>query len=359
MSQHKRKVIPMLYLLLACLTAEFQANAQHCDSLVNNHCNALNRSPAGIMVGHTHPKGNWMLSYRYMFMNMKNNQQGTQPVSGQTVFSDYLMSPTYMQMNMHMVMGMYGLTDKVSIMAMLHYQALTMQMKMFTATTHQHGGVEYQPSDGYMDMNTSGLSDSKVYVSYTVTETKTHSLVLSAGVNIPTGSVKLKGETPSMYPNSRLPYMMQTGSGTVDFMPGITYNHTTGKWQWGFQGTGVYRPFYNPLGYHLGNEGGLTTWGAYRLLKPLSVSARLEATYQGAIDGRDVTLFSRMEPAAYYKNYGGNRFNAYVGCSFGGNEGWLAGHKLSVEGGLPVYQNVNGIQLAQQANLFAAWIVSF
>lgn len=349
----------MLYLFIAGFSGISAVNAQQCDPADDCHCNAENQSPAGIMVGHPHEKGNWMFFYRYMFMNMKSNQAGTQQVSDQTVFSNYLMAPTAMHMHMHMVMAMYGITERLSVMGMLQYQSSAMEMNMFSSSAHQHGGLENHTSDGHMDMATSGVADSKLYVSYTPMETKKHSLVLSGGVNIPTGSIDLRGGETSMYNGTRLPYMMQLGSGTVDFMPGITYNRIFDKWQWSVQGTGVYRPFYNSFGYRSGHEVTLTNWAAYRVLPSLSISGRWEAQYQGAIDGRDVTVYSGMEPAAQPKNYGGKRLNTYLGFTYSISEGRMAGNKLAVECGVPVYQNVNGTQLSQQVMAYAAWLVAF
>jgi hypothetical protein len=359
MNTNKYKGILVLSLLVVFTTGVSNGYAQQCDPSDDCNCGAGSASPAGIMVGHPHEKGNWMFSYRYMFMNMKNNQTGTREVNDETVFSQYIMSPTDMQMQMHMVMAMYGITERLSVMGMLQYQSSAMGMAMFSSSVHQHGGADGHGSDGHMDMHTSGLADSKLYVSYTLTDTKKQSLVLSGGVNIPTGSTMLRGGAASMYPNSRLPYMMQLGSGTVDFMSGITYNRIFGKWQWGVQAAGVYRPFYNTIGYQLGQEAVLTTWAAYRILPALLFSGRLEAQYQGVINGRDVTLYNGMEPAAQPNNYGGSRVNTYLGFTYRLPEGKMTGHKLAVECGLPVYQNVNGIQLSQQVIAYAAWLVAF
>lgn len=359
MITYKRNIVYALYCTIACVFISVSAIAQQCDSIANCHCHTLNNSPAGIMVGHTHPKGTWMVSYRYMFMNMNGNRSGTQQVDEQQVFSKYIMSPTDMQMHMHMLMGMYGITDKLSVMAMLNYQTAGMHMNMFGASAHQHGDGVHAESAGHMDMHTSGLADTKVYLSYTLFETSTHSMVASAGVNIPTGSIQQKGDAAGMYAGTRMPYMMQLGSGTVDCMPGITYNRFSEKWHWGAQVTGVYRPFTNSVGYRLGNEGMVTSWLAYGIAKHLSLSIRGEAFYQQAISGRDVFLFSGMEPAASYRNYGGKRLNASIGFTYGADKGLLAHHKLAVEYGKPLWQDLNGIQLAQQHLLTAAWIFSF
>ncbi len=357
--QKQRTRILLLYLSFACITIAHKVNAQHCDPSTDCHCSSASGTPAGIMVGHSHEKGTWMGSYRYMFMNMKGNQSGTQSVSDQTVFSEYLMSPSHMQMQMHMVMGMYGITDRLSVMAMVNYQSASMSMDMFSASSHQHVGANHAMASGNMDMITSGLADSKVYVSYGLLQKANYSLVLSGGVNLPTGRITHTGDAGSMYPGIRLPYMMQTGSGTFDLMPGLTYIRVWDKWQWGIQATAVYRPFYNTLGYRLGNEFTNTTWISRKVGQSLFCSARLEGGVQGKIEGRDVSLYSNMEPTANHYNYGGTLIKMYPGLTYSINKGWLNHNTFAVEGGWPLYQQLNGVQLSGKATLYGSWIISF
>src|SRR5208337_3571119 len=86
---------------------------------------------------HTHPAGMWMFTYKYMYMNMGGLRAGTNNVDTHSVgFMDstkpynYMMIPTYMDMNMHMLMAMYGVTDNLTVMGMASYEANNMQMVM-------------------------------------------------------------------------------------------------------------------------------------------------------------------------------------------------------------------------------------
>jgi hypothetical protein len=254
---------------------------------------------------------------------------------------------------------MYGITDRLSVMAMVNYQTASMSMDMFSTSSHQHAGADHASASGHMDMVTSGLADSKIYVSYGLSQTVNHSLVLSSGVNIPTGSITHTGDAGSMYPGTRLPYMMQTGSGTWDIIPGITYNRFFRKWNWSAQATGVYRPFYNTVGYHYGNEVVLTSWATHHVGKTIGLSVRGEAIYQGDISGKDRLLFKGMEPSADSRNYGGKSINGYIGCTYAPSTGKFARHSLAVEAGFPFVQQLNGIQLSRQQTITAAWLYSF
>ena len=42
-----------------------------------------------------------------------------------------------------------------------------------------------------------------------------------------------------------------------------------------------------------------------------------------------------------------------------GSEGWLAGHRLTVSGGIPLYQSLDGPQLATAWRLSASWEWTF
>ena len=80
-------------------------------------------------MGHGHGKGMWMFEYEFMGMHMEGLLDGTDSVNSRDISGalpgtppvkdptkDYMMSPTEMRMNMHMLMLMYGLSEKFSIM---------------------------------------------------------------------------------------------------------------------------------------------------------------------------------------------------------------------------------------------------
>ncbi|MBO6658950.1 MAG: hypothetical protein JJ934_18805, partial [Pseudomonadales bacterium] len=57
-------------------------------------------APIGVMGDHTHHKGEWMLSYRYMLMRMEDNRDGTKRLDESEVLisgtGDYRVAPTDM-----------------------------------------------------------------------------------------------------------------------------------------------------------------------------------------------------------------------------------------------------------------------
>jgi hypothetical protein len=79
------------------------------------------------MGDHTHAAGGWMLSYRYMNMQMDGMRRGTDRVSSNKIFADdYAVSPEQMTMEMHMLGGMYAVNNRLTLMLMAHYIEKTM-----------------------------------------------------------------------------------------------------------------------------------------------------------------------------------------------------------------------------------------
>jgi hypothetical protein len=311
------------------------------------------------MISHVHAKGEWMVSYRYMRMEMAGLLNGTEKVDDQAVFQDYLMSSSHMRMDMHMLMAMYGISNRFTVMAMGNYNVNSMDMSMLPTTgmamSHMQG-MDMGDSKGMdMSMHTSGIGDTKLTLLYGLIRQNYHHILLSGGLSIPTGSIQQKGGAGSMYPNTRLPYAMQLGSGTWDLLPGLTYWHQKGKFSWSSQVTGVIRTGYNSIGYQLGNQITSNTWVAYQWFPFVSSSLRMEGTVSERIYGQDPSVYAYMEPSANPMNYGGTYLNAFAGINVYLRKGILAHNKLSIEAGFPMYQKLNGPQMATQFTLFATW----
>ena len=341
-----------------CLTqwVVSQEDTASCD--ISCHC-IRNLTPAGVMISHVHPKKEWMVSYRYMQMGMDKPIQGMNTVSELDIYNTYLAYTPSMQMDMHMVMGMVGITNRLTAMVMLNYTSNSMEMKMLGNHTHAMSGMS-MPANSGMRMNTNGLGDSKLQLLYGILKNSITQVVLNMGASIPTGSFQQKGITDDLfYAGSRLPYMMQLGSGSWDITPGITYVTQKSKVAFSAQVQGIVRLNKNKAGYRFGNELSATTWLGYNWWKGLGSSVRLEGTWLGKIAGFDPTVYAYNEIAANSNNYGGIRIQGLIGLSYQFEEGFVANHRLAVEYGLPIYQIVEGIQNKLKQTWMASWSYSF
>ncbi len=322
----------------------------------------IHHHPGGSMVfnpafgdelSHTHPAGMWMFTYKTMYMNMGGLRAGTNNVDthsvgysnssmssgmgsgmGSSKAYNYMMIPTYMDMYMHMFMAMYGVTDSLTLMGMANYEYNNMQMVM-----NMGPGMPYVSQS---PMHTEGVSDTELRGLYKINKYLTGSL----GLSIPTGSIK---QTDVMMgKEERAPYDMQLGSGTWDLKPVLTYSALSDnyKWNWGAQAMYTYHTGTNSQGYSLGDVFKVTSW-LQRVFGPSTTWLRLAYSDTGRISGQDSQIqLSQMwapAPDGDPRNYGGQRLDGLIGVNI------VAGRlTFGVEGGIPLYQNLNGLQLKTQ-----------
>jgi len=302
-------------------------------------------APAGIMSDHIHPAGDVMLSYRYMYMSMADNYIGSDKVSDASVISPtgegYMVTPTSMEMNMHMLGGMWAPHDKVTLMLMAPY--------IFKSMDHlRRDGARFtSKSDGWSDLKLSSLIN--------VMNINDNLVNLNIGISMPTGSVTERGFVPGPG-NTQLPYPMQLGSGSWDLLPGLTYVGEAGKWSWGVQFLANIRLETNKQGYRLGDEYSATGWGAYRWSDWVSTSLRVAATTWDDISGKDSSLAipAGAVPTADPSLRGGDRVDVFGGINFY-LPGVFEGNRLALEVGGPVYQDLNGPQLGNEWMMMVGW----
>lgn len=349
-----------ILLIMAQLTAQITENGAFCKE--HSCCSGGDDlTPANIMFSHVHNKKECMIAYKYMNMGMSGILKGTETVDKTEVFNNYLMSPDKMRMDMHMLMGMYGLTDRLTLMTMLNYNKTTMNMSMFTAAGHHHGGTT-TTSDSTMGhfMETSGVGDVKLSALYGLIKLPNHQLIVSAGVSMPVGSIKIQGaDDDAMYPSRSYPYSMQLGSGTFDVLPSVSYLYQKDKIAFNAQMSSVIRMGYNSVGYRLGNEMSLNTWFAYQWLPFLSSSVRVEGNIADRIGGKDPSLYIYNELSANGANYGGQKVYGAIGSVLQFKKGFLKKERLAVEYALPMYQNLNGTQMKSSYYLTASLSTAF
>ena len=331
---------------------------------------ATDHAPIGVMADHRHKQGEWMLSYRYMYMDMSGNRDGTDELTPEEIvttapnpFANPPMMPptlrvvpTDMPMQMHMVGGMYGLSDRVTLMAMGMY--VTQEMDHITFQ-----GPMGTTRLGEFTTDTSGIGDTTVGAIIGLDDgTYEHRQInLGLAVSLPTGSIEETDQilTPmGTTPSPRLPYPMQLGSGTFDFKPSLTARSRTGKWSYGAQASAVIRLDENDEGYTLGDVAEATGWLAYEPQPWVSFSGRLKARSVGQIDGNDPLIRAPVQTADP-DNHGGETLEALVGINLAGQTGWQKGHRIAAEVGLPFYRDLNGPQLETDLTFTLGWQKAF
>ena len=321
-------------------------------------------APISVMGDHTHRKGGWMLSYRYMNMQMDGMRSGTKRVNSQNVFAaNYAVAPENMTMEMHMLGMMYAPTDQLTLMAMANYIDTTMNHRVNPAITGMING-----GDSGFTAESSGFGDVKLsalYRFYLEGNCKAH---FGIGFSLPTGSIDEKDDTPSMGGRQRqlLPAPMQLGSGTIDLLPSLTFVQQFENWSWGAQGSGVIRlEDENENNYRLGHKFELISWIGYNLIDWLGLNGGLSYGYTGRLQGsqKDLNANAPMElrsvTTAFSDNYGDERIDLILGINLLKPTGFLEGHRLSFDLRLPLWRDLNGYQLESDFALTFGWQKAF
>ena len=309
-------------------------------------------APISVMGDHMHKMGEWMVSYRYMSMEMEgllsgsssvtsNSQLGTMMMPG-----DFDMVPTKMTMDMHMLGTMHAISDKWTLMGMLNY--LDNDMDMIMAM-----GAMRMPMK--MNAKSSGLGDLKLAGLYDLAQWDSgRRMHLKLGLNLPTGSIDEK------HNGNILGYGMQLGSGTYDLEPAITYLAQTENYSYGAQLGGILRIGENDQDYTLGNKFEATLWGARKITDSLSASAKFDYSSQSEIDGSDSRLDARnnmmmASPGFQTASQGRDITTFGLGLNYYFQNGGLSGHRLAAEWETPIDQKVNGVQLELDSVWTLGW----
>ena len=316
---------------------------------------------------HTHPEGMWMFNVKWTHSEKDGLQAGTAPVGvanvGPSVLPGspypakypYMMIPTRMSMDMIMLMGMYGVTDRLTLNVMLNYQGMDMAMlqDVGNAPMMMPPGPYHQVS-GAPPMVTAGLGDTQVYAMYKLYDDQTYGNVTGTlGLSVPTGDTRQ--QISMMGFGFRAPYDMELGTGTFDLKPALTYNWLSEDKLWNLGGQVLGTIHLNTSdGWAYGNSYKLSAWAQHAWTDSVTSWARATYTDTTPIRGSDAAISCINFPCYYAANpmqvapmpdadphnYGGQVLNGYIGAAY-----QYHSMSIGVEGGMPVYQNLNGLQL--------------
>lgn len=299
-------------------------------------------APIGMMGDHTHEAGEVMFSYRFMHMFMEGTRIGTQSITNQEALDlgPYMVVPESMHMTMHMFGFMYGWNDTVTLTLMVPYLVNSMDHKT------RMGGKFTARSEGFGDLQFGSLWRLWAVEAPSIGAHRFH---MNLSISVPTGSIEpTRG-------NNRLPYPMHLGSGTFDFYPGITYGGEMGRASWGLQAIGTLRTGRNTNDFSKGDAYVVNAHGAYEVIKnTLSSSVRLSWNHWEAYDGADPAIPMRMVQTAFPSLLGGQRLDILFGINILFPDFMGIENRLAVEGGIPIYQYLDG-QLETDSVVTFGW----
>lgn len=323
-------------------------------------------APIGVMGDHMHSKGEWMLSYRYMYMDMEGNRNRKNELSPEEIISSITnrffgipgqpanlrIVPTEMSMEMHMFGAMYAPSDWLTLMLMTMYAEKSMEHITFNGAGSERIGT--------FNTKSKGIGDTKITGLIRLFDNGSHHLHINAGLSLPSGSNQKRDNilAPNgISVNVRLPYPMQLGSGTLDALPGITYTGSFNDFSWGTQYLGTFR-LGSDNGYSLGDKQNSSAWISYQWRPWISTSTRLSYSHEGRIDGIDSNIIGPVQTADP-NNHGGDILNLHFGFNIAVQSGLMRSHRLTFESGIPLYRNLNGPQMETDLTMTVGWQYAF
>ncbi len=292
-----------------------------------------------------------------------DSQLGMPMMMGQPT-GKFMAVPTSMDMRMlNFTMG-YSFSDRLFGGVMLMHKDNSMEMKfsdMMSTMTGQSG----------FTMDASGIADTMLMGKYRLFADDplipSQQASFFFGLSLPTGSID---ETNSNHPlalrqNELLPYGMQPGSGSYDPTIGILYQRSASPYWWGANAMYTARIHDNDRDYRLGDEARLDLYGMYQFRSNLLAQLQLNAEHRGDIDGQMDEMLSGATghvtqgmagsplttPQYDSNNYGGKKVLATVGLQ------WqpAALNIIDINIGVPLYQDLNGLQLEEESRVMLTW----
>jgi len=296
------------FLIAAATVATFSASVIADDAYnarVDDH------APIGVMGDHFHKKGEYMASFRAMWMNMDS------PVNT-------AMGPQSMSRTMFMAGMMYAPSDKVTLAAGIKYSDSSMDMLMM--------GNE-------VETGANDIGDLSVNAIVPLFSDHDHRLLVKVGTSIPVGET---GSSDAM--GARLGLGMQAGTGSWGLTPSLTYSRFLDGWSFGAQANAKIWLDDNNYGERVGDSLELTSWAAVHASDNVSLSARVSYMDQSATTG--VMMLSSGDAREAITGYAG--INTLV-----------KGHRFAIEAGLPIWQDRGANSLGRGFMLVAGWQKAF
>ncbi len=309
-------------------------------------------TPLGVFGASLLPTGQWTVSVAGGLMKSAGSLVGTRWISPQetVLVAPWFFNPTlptrlvplHQHVSTQTVNLGYGYHERLTL-----FLSLGMIEKTLDATTFygSRGLVELPKSY----TGAAGLADAAAAAIVALYRDDVHHLNVNFGLSLPTGGINntfaLRG-SDGAYATTRAFYGMQPGAGTIDLMPGLTYSGDKGAWSWGAAYRGHLPVAGNRNGYLWGDLHEVSIWGGYDFLPGVTGTLRIAAIRQGPIRGFDQEMRGRAQSANPH-NYGGRRVDIFGGATIKGEVFGVDDWSLAVEAGVPIFQALNGPQIAR------------
>ncbi|MDX1747842.1 MAG: hypothetical protein R3324_18060, partial [Halobacteriales archaeon] len=293
-------------------------------------------APSGVLRAVTLPAGDFAFNYRYARDDFQGLRLGSQVITFDDAFDfDFSVVPADLSVETHEAEIRYGISDALTVSASVPFT-----FREMTNLTSE--GTEFFITES------NDLGDVQLHLMYDLFEVNGYRAHISVGGSAPTGEIADRGLTPESFPQlTQLPFTMQSGSGTWDLSPGLSFHSQNEFGTVGMMGHAVIRFGENDRNYTLGDRFEGTVWASYMLNDWISASARVDFATWGDIEGVDPATDGNEDVSANPFATGGRRTTLPLGMNVLLREGPFAGLRMSVEWEYVISEDLNGPQLSQ------------
>lgn len=313
----------------------------------NDHVFDMDRpdgfGPPGLTSHFAMEPGEFLWSFTYRRDDQQGNRSGTTPLNQDDILDVFTVAPISMltqTMNLELRLG---LTNRVTIAVSAPF-SLRDDVNV-TETT-------------FFGSFTDDIGDVKASTLLSVLNEGPHILTVGMGVSIPTGEIDERGQTATSS-SAQLPFNMQTGSGSWDLIPSVSFMTQNGFGTFGAHVSSTIHLNENDRGYRLGDRFDMTAWTSYKVNDWIAVSARVLWEEWGSVTEVDPDTDPLEDPRANPFATGGTLIQIPWGVTIYMRDGLLKGNRFSIEYYYPVHEELNGPQLSADETVLVAWQVAF
>lgn len=286
------------------------------------------------------PAGTFSIGYTFEQADYDGVQFGSDEITAFDVWNvfGYTVSPFDRRDRGHRVRLAFGATDQLTIRgsAVFHeFQRDILTEDLDLARTL---------NDGIGDIEVEAMLEAYSSSSY-----RAH---VSLGVEVPTGTFDATGENAFLgATETRLPYSMQTGNGSLAFVPGVTLSTQNGYGTVGVQAKARFRVSEDDSGWKAGDDISAKLWAGYRLSDIVAVTTGLRVNRFNSIEGFDASLDPLFDPANDIILSGGTVVSVPLGATAAINDGILGGTLIAAEIDWPVHQDFDQVRITETRTL--------
>lgn len=178
--------------------------------------------------------------------------------------------------------------------------------------------------------------------------------IFTPGLSLPTGSIDERDATPAG-PNSKLPYPMQLGSGSVDLTSIFNFIHRQDDWTTGLHARATVSLNDNDNDYKVGNRYSISGFASYRFSPSLATGIDLIGKRAENYSGADPDLNKLLVPTADPDLRAGERIDLEGSLTLYIEDGKFARNRFRLQVAVPIHQSLTGPQLETDLTAGLSW----